>query len=139
MTIVKPDLANPIIDFYPQPPDQPQGWGITFMLTMHETATGRGRNAAFWAGLPNVFWWCDREKGVAGIIATQILPFADEEVLSLGAKLESIIYADLEEGEEEEEEEGEVEVEVVLEVEVEVEMDVEKKEEVYMRTGHLTL
>ena len=27
------------------------------------------------AGLPNLFWWCDRENGVAGIIATQILPF----------------------------------------------------------------
>lgn len=28
------------------------------------------------AGLPNLFWWCDRENGVAGIIATQILPFS---------------------------------------------------------------
>ena len=28
------------------------------------------------AGLPNLFWWCDRENGIAGIIATQILPFS---------------------------------------------------------------
>ena len=26
-------------------------------------------------GLPNLFWWWDRENGIAGIIATQILPF----------------------------------------------------------------
>ncbi|KAI4182823.1 MAG: hypothetical protein L6R41_005753 [Letrouitia leprolyta] len=111
MTIVKPDLANPIPDFYPQPLEQPQGWGITFMMTIHETWTGRGRNTAFWAGLPNVFWWCDREKGVAGMIAVQILPFADEEVMCLLAELESMVYANLEE-------------------------DVD---EVPARTGHLTL
>ena len=46
------------------------------MLTLHEGATGRGRNTAWWTGLPNLFWWCDREKGVGGIIASQILPFA---------------------------------------------------------------
>ncbi|KAL8690009.1 MAG: hypothetical protein Q9218_004442, partial [Villophora microphyllina] len=94
----KPDLTNPIPDMYPQPPDQPQGWGLTFMLTLHEGATGRADNTAWWAGLPNLFWWCDREKGVAGLIATQILPFADPNVLELWAKVESMVYANLEDG-----------------------------------------
>ncbi|MCJ1252361.1 hypothetical protein MMC24_000166 [Lignoscripta atroalba] len=71
----KPDYSNPLPDLYPQPPEQAQGWGLTFMLTIHPGATGRGNNTGFWAGLPNLFWWCDREQGVAGIIATQILPF----------------------------------------------------------------
>ncbi|MCJ1366635.1 hypothetical protein MMC16_005765 [Acarospora aff. strigata] len=75
---VKPDLTNPITELYPQPPEQPQGWGLTFMLTIHPGATGRGNNTGWWAGLPNLFWWCDREKGVAGIICSQILPFAGE-------------------------------------------------------------
>ncbi len=30
----------------------------------------------WWAGLPNLFWWADREKGVGGMVASQILPFA---------------------------------------------------------------
>ena len=71
----KPDLTNPIPDLYPQP-NQPQGWGLTFMLTLSPGATGRGRNTAWWAGLPNLFWWCDRTMGIAGMIASQILPFA---------------------------------------------------------------
>ena len=74
----KPTYTNDVPEFYHQPRDQPQGWGLTFMLTIHEGATGRGRNTAWWAGLPNCFWWCDREKGVAGMLATQILPFAGE-------------------------------------------------------------
>lgn len=30
---VKPTYTNPIPDLYPQPKEQPQGWGLTFMLT----------------------------------------------------------------------------------------------------------
>ena len=72
----KPTYTNDIPELYPQPHDQAQGWGLTFMLTLHEGATGRARNTGWWAGLPNLFWWCDREKGIGGIIASQILPFA---------------------------------------------------------------
>lgn len=71
-----PELTNEIGELYPQPHDQPQGWGLTFMLTISEGATGRGRNTGWWAGLPNLFWWADREKGVGGMVASQILPFA---------------------------------------------------------------
>lgn len=75
ISTAKPDLSNPIPILYPQPPEQPQGWGITFMLTIHEGATGRGKNTAWWAGLANCYWWCDRERGVAGMCASQVLPF----------------------------------------------------------------
>src|SRR6187402_930241 len=73
-----PELTNPIAELYPQPKEQEQGWGLTFMLTIHEGATGRGRNTGWWAGLPNLFWWADREKGVGGMVASQIVPFAGE-------------------------------------------------------------
>jgi len=70
-----PELTNKIPELYPQPKEQEQGWGLTFMLTIHEGATGRGGNTGWWAGLPNLFWWCDREKGVGGMVASQIVPF----------------------------------------------------------------
>ncbi|KAL8854313.1 MAG: hypothetical protein Q9221_000799 [Calogaya cf. arnoldii] len=94
----KPDLTNPIPDMYPQPPEQPQGWGLTFMMTIHPGPTGRGANTAWWAGLANLYWWCDREKGIAGMCASQILPFADPNVLGLWAQVESMVYANLEGG-----------------------------------------
>jgi hypothetical protein len=54
----------------PQGDDTPQGWGLTFMITMKEGQIGRGKNTGHWAGLPNLFWWADREKGVGGIVAS---------------------------------------------------------------------
>jgi len=73
----KPDQTNAIPDIYPQG-DAPQGWGISGMLRGSPSLTGSGANTMHWAGLANLFWWCDRERGVAGMIATQILPFASK-------------------------------------------------------------
>ena len=53
---------------------------------------GRGRNTGHWGGLPNLFWWADREKGVGGMIASQILPFGDSTVLGAWSQCEKAIY-----------------------------------------------
>ncbi|KAF9248236.1 hypothetical protein DTO027I6_6406 [Penicillium roqueforti] len=65
----KPDLTNPVPELYPVAGNPPQGWGLTFMLS-NGGPTGRSTSTGHWAGLPNLWWWADREKGVAGIIET---------------------------------------------------------------------
>lgn len=87
----KPDLTNPIAELYPVPGNPPQGWGLTFMMS-NGGATGRSQTTGHWAGLPNLWWWADRQKGVAGIVCTQILPFADAKVLDLWVKVEAEVY-----------------------------------------------
>jgi len=87
----KPDLTNPIGEIYPVAGNPPQGWGLTFMLS-NGGATGRSKGTVHWAGLSNVWWWADREKGVAGMICTQILPFADMKVLGLWGAVEAEVY-----------------------------------------------
>ncbi|RMZ79491.1 hypothetical protein DV738_g3328, partial [Chaetothyriales sp. CBS 135597] len=79
----KPDLTNPVPDLYP---GKKQGWGLSFMLS--DGPTGRSDDTAHWAGLANLFWWIDRTHGVAGMIATQILPFGDPQVLGQWVALE---------------------------------------------------
>jgi hypothetical protein len=72
-----PALTNGIKELYPQQTrDHPQGWGLTFMLTLDPTPSGRGPNTASWCGLANSYWWIDRQNGVGGFVSTQILPFA---------------------------------------------------------------
>lgn len=78
----KPDLTNALPDLYPQEGNPPQGWGLTFMVTTDGSGkgkgTGRSNGTVHWAGLANTFWWCDREMGVAGMVATQVLPFGSK-------------------------------------------------------------
>lgn len=90
----KPEYTNALPELYPQG-DAPQGWGISFMLTIEPTDTGRGNNTAWWSGIINTFWWVDREKGVAGLAQSQILPFGDEDVMCLWNTIEAMVYKSL--------------------------------------------
>ncbi|WPB03802.1 uncharacterized protein RHO25_008446 [Cercospora beticola] len=89
----KKEQTNPIPQLYPQDGNPPQGWGLSMMLTQEPGATGRGRNTGWWAGIANLFWWCDREKGVAGMIASQCMPFCDPNVLGAWVNCEAAVYA----------------------------------------------
>ncbi|KAK5126723.1 hypothetical protein LTR85_009657 [Meristemomyces frigidus] len=91
----KPEQTNPAPELYPQEGNPPQGWGLSFMLTQEPGATGRGRNTAWWAGIANLFWWCDREKGVAGMICSQVMPFGDPHVMGQWGACEAAVYSAL--------------------------------------------
>lgn len=85
------ELVHPADGFYSlAPPSAPQGWGLSFMIS--PSVTGRSDSTAHWAGISNLFWWCDREKGVAGVVASQILPFPDPKAGELWAHVETVVY-----------------------------------------------
>ena len=90
----KSEQSNPIPDMYPQG-EAPQGWNLLGMLTIEPTATGRGENTAWWAGIANLFWWADREKGVAGMLASQVMPFGDPHVMGAWVGAEKAVYDSL--------------------------------------------
>lgn len=55
------------------------------------------RPVVYWAGIANCYWWCDRERGLAGIVAAQILPFWDEEVRGVMRRVLAVLDNDGEE------------------------------------------
>ncbi|QIW97822.1 hypothetical protein AMS68_003340 [Peltaster fructicola] len=91
----KPDQTNPAPELYPQEGNPSQGWGLSFMITEAAGATGRGANTVWWAGIANLFYWIDREKGVAGMIASQIMPFGDGHVMGQWGACEAAVYSAL--------------------------------------------
>lgn len=70
---VIPSLSNDA-EFFP---GLAKDWSYTFMVNSEEAPTGRPAGAIAWAGLANCFYWIDRETGIGGYWATQILPFGD--------------------------------------------------------------
>ncbi|EIW80740.1 beta-lactamase transpeptidase-like protein [Coniophora puteana RWD-64-598 SS2] len=72
-----------------------KGWGLTFMISKNELPTGRSPGSINWSALCNMFWWVDLKKGVAGMIATQILPFLDAPVLGTLFNAEATLYRGL--------------------------------------------
>lgn len=72
ITGVIPALCNDA-EFFP---GQSKSWALSFMINDEEAPTGRPAGALGWAGLANLFYWIDRQNGVGGFWATQILPSA---------------------------------------------------------------
>jgi CubicO group peptidase (beta-lactamase class C family) len=85
---VNPVLSNDA-EFFPGIDKQ---WGLSFMITNAEAPTGRSAGSLAWAGLANTFYWIDQRKGIGGVYATQILPFADKKALELYYAFEKIAH-----------------------------------------------
>ena len=86
---VHPDSSNDANLF----PGMVQKWGLSFAINTEPGPAGRSAGSLAWAGLFNTYFWIDPTKRVTGTIMTQLLPFADAQVLKLFAKFESGLYA----------------------------------------------
>jgi methyl acetate hydrolase len=85
---IRPDLSNDANFF----PDMQHKWGLSFDINTEPGPAGRSAGSLCWAGLFNTYFWIDPTKRVTGTIMTQLLPFADAEVLKLYAQFESGLY-----------------------------------------------
>jgi methyl acetate hydrolase len=73
-------------------PGMDKRWGLTFMINSDKAPTGRSPGSLAWAGLANTYYWIDQSKGVGGVYATQVLPFADVKSLPLFYAFEKAVY-----------------------------------------------
>ena len=88
---VIPALSNDA-EFFP---GVKKGWSFTFMTNEEPAPTGRPTGAIGWAGLANLFYWIDRQNGIGGYWATQILPFGDASSFTGYMNLEAAVYSAL--------------------------------------------
>ena len=68
-------------------------WGLGLLLHPAGIKGGRSSNAGSWAGLFNSYYWVDREAGLYGIFATQMLPFFDGPSVQALGEFEQAVYA----------------------------------------------
>lgn len=68
-------------------------FGLGFALNTKPTSAGRGANTMAWAGIFNTFFWIDREKQVAAVLMSQVLPFLDPPVKRLLDEFDAAVYA----------------------------------------------
>ncbi len=67
-------------------------WGLGFLITVDEVAGKRSAGSLSWGGIYNTYFWIDRTRGVAGVIMTQFLPFADRKALAIYDTFERGVY-----------------------------------------------
>jgi methyl acetate hydrolase len=74
-------------------PGQALRWGLGGMINMAAGPNGRSAGTLSWGGIYNSYFWLDPARRVAGVIMTQILPFADPAALALYGGFERGVYA----------------------------------------------
>ena len=90
MTSAMPGFAT---EFDPLP-GQRGGWTLGGFLVNTETGpAGRSPGSLHWSGIFNSYYWIDLERDLAGVILTQIAPYADPGALSAFAALEAMACA----------------------------------------------
>jgi methyl acetate hydrolase len=68
-------------------------WGLGGMINMQAGPNGRSAGTLSWGGIYNSYFWLDPARRIAGVIMTQILPFADPAVLAFYGEFEHGVYA----------------------------------------------
>jgi methyl acetate hydrolase len=86
-----PHLSNDA-EFFP---GMVKKWGLGFMISTDPVGGGRSAGSLAWAGLGNTYFWIDLDRGIAGVILMQLLPFADPKALALLEQFEKAVYASL--------------------------------------------
>jgi CubicO group peptidase (beta-lactamase class C family) len=86
-----PPLTNDVDLF----PGQKLRWGLGYMLSLEPGPNGRSAGSLTWAGIFNTYYWLDPRRRVAGLIMTQILPFADPAILAVLGGFERAVYDEI--------------------------------------------
>jgi methyl acetate hydrolase len=89
MDSVIPGASNAVELF----PGMTKQWGYGFLVNTEAGPAGRSAGSLAWAGLPNCYYWLDPARSIAGLVMTQILPFADPAVLGVLDRFEAAVYA----------------------------------------------
>ena len=67
-------------------------WGLCFLITADAVAGKRSAGSLSWGGIFNTYFWIDRSRGLAGVMLTQFLPFADRRALAVYDTFERGVY-----------------------------------------------
>jgi methyl acetate hydrolase len=83
-----PHMSNDVELF----PGMAKKWGLSFLINTGPGPAGRSAGSLAWAGLNNTYYWLDPTRKVAGVLMTQVLPFADAAVLQALDAFEEAVY-----------------------------------------------
>ena len=73
-------------------PGMAKKWGLSVLINTAQTPQGRSPGSLAWAGLSNLYFWIDPARGLAGVFASQMLPFFDARAVAAFEAFETEVY-----------------------------------------------
>ncbi|KAL8718940.1 MAG: hypothetical protein Q9225_003984 [Loekoesia sp. 1 TL-2023] len=69
-----------------------KSWSLSGIVTRDEQPGWMGRNTVLWGGIPNIIWFIDRENGLCGLVAPQIITLQDPSTRHLCGLFQRGVY-----------------------------------------------
>jgi CubicO group peptidase (beta-lactamase class C family) len=73
-------------------------FGLGFGINTRPVDGGRSAGSLSWDGIFNTFFWIDPQRKTSAVILMQLLPFSDDEAISVAEKFEQAVYANAAQG-----------------------------------------
>lgn len=67
-------------------------WTAGFLQNQTDVPGKRSAGSLTWAGFLNTHYWVDHRAGIAAVLMTQLLPFADERFMTMYDEFERAVY-----------------------------------------------
>lgn len=90
MMMANPETTQLFVGAFPN--HVPLDWGIGGILTTVADEGWRGKNTLIWSGLPNLFWFIDRQADLCGLYGGQVRPPGDAKVGKMITLFEKTMY-----------------------------------------------
>ena len=71
------------------------GFGFEITTSNKENLNLRSPGSYTWAGIDNTHFWVDPQRGIAGVIMFQVLPFYDDATMKVYQEFEETIGRNL--------------------------------------------
>ncbi|KAG7424590.1 Acyltransferase LovD [Fusarium oxysporum f. sp. raphani] len=75
------------------PSTTPVSFGLGGIINLSPIPNRRSENSLSWTGMPNIYWWIDIKKGIAGVYLSQLLPSGDQQSTDLFSAFEEYVYS----------------------------------------------
>lgn len=72
-----------------------KSWSLGGILSLDKYDGWMGKNTLLWQGMPNIRWFIDREVGLCGLVAPQLIARESPAVAKISALFQKEIYAAL--------------------------------------------
>lgn len=67
-------------------------WSLGGILSLDNYDGCMAKNTLFWQGMPNIRWFIDREVGLCGLVAPQLIAKESPTVAKISAQFQKEIY-----------------------------------------------
>ncbi|KAI9648718.1 hypothetical protein NHQ30_003358 [Ciborinia camelliae] len=77
------------------PKETKADYALGGMIVTEDVEGTRRKGSMYWSGLPNLYWWADKEAGISGVYGSQLVPSGDSQSGEMFGEFVKAVYSEV--------------------------------------------